>query len=487
MVAFTRKQLEAKDKDELIDIILSLQSMVESLASLVVTLEAKVASLEKEVVSLEKEVGRLKKPTTSRNSSLPPSKDLTGGRYPKGGSGNKGKSGRKSGGQLGHRGSTLEMSATPGIVRDHFPGLDCPGCSKVFGPSDFRVLERRQVVDIPPIEAIVTEHRAYGARCGCGYCHKGTFPFTVKAPVQYGNNLCSLVCYLSTRQFIPMARLTELLEGIAGITMSQGTVANMLDRSARLLDPLYSGIRDAVAASGVVGGDETGLRVNGRKRWAWTWQTAGATYISHSRSRGHDTVRENFPGGFPGAVYVSDSLGAQLKTPAKAHQLCLAHITRELALFVEKDKSRWAGQVREILFSAMELKKRMRDIDYHRCPERDGILQRFHELLSRSVEHETKKEHALQKRLIKYRHEIFTFLFDPGVPPDNNASERAIRNIKVKQKVSGEFRSDRGADIFAVFRSIVDTVLKRGGKPLPALTLALNVAAWKKDFMASYG
>lgn len=284
-----------------------------------------------------------------------------------------------------------------------------------------------------------------------------------------------------------MARLTELLEGIAGITMSQGTVANMLDRSARLLDPLYSGIRDAVAASGVVGGDETGLRVNGRKRWAWTWQTAGATYISHSRSRGHDTVRENFPGGFPGAVYVSDSLGAQLKTPAKAHQLCLAHITRELALFVEKDKSRWAGQVREILFSAMELKKRMRDIDYHRCPERDGILQRFHELLSRSVEHETKKEHALQKRLIKYRHEIFTFLFDPGVPPDNNASERAIRNIKVKQKVSGEFRSDRGADIFAVFRSIVDTVLKRGGKPLPALTLALNVAAWKKDFMASYG
>lgn len=78
-------------------------------------------------------------------------------------------------------------------------------------------------------------------------------------------------------------------------------------------------------------------------------------------------------------------------------------------------------------------------------------------------------------------------MFDPGVPPDNNASERAIRNIKVKQKVSGEFRSDRGADIFAVFRSIVDTVLKRGGKPLPALTLALNVAAWKKDFMASYG
>ena len=89
--------------------------------------------------------------------------------------------------------------------------------------------------------------------------------------------------------------------------------------------------------------------------------------------------------------------------------------------------------------------------------------------------------------MIKYRHEIFTFLFDLGVPAENNASERAIRNIKVKQKVSGKFRSDRGKDIFAVFRSIMDTVLKRKGKPLPTLTFALNMAAWKKDFMTTYG
>lgn len=268
--------------------------------------------------------------------------------------------------------------------------------------------------------------------------------------------------------------------------MSQGTVANMPGRVARSLDPLYSGIRDVVARAAVVGGDETGLRVNGRKRWAWTWQTTGETYISHSKTRGYDTVTGNFPSGFPDTVYVCDSLGAQLKTPAKSHQLCLAHITRELTLFMEKDENRWAGEVREILSSAMELKRRMSQADYRECAEMDGILHRFDNLVSQPVKHETKKEHALQKRLSKYQHEMFTFLFDPDVPPDNNASERAIRNIKVKQKVSGEFRSDRGADIFTVIRSILDTILKKGGDPLPTLTFSLNVAAWKNDFMAEH-
>jgi len=467
MAGFTRKQLEDKDKDELIDIILSLQSLVESLVD--------------KVSSLEKEVSRLKKPTTSRNSSLPPSKDLSSARYPKRRSGG----GGKTGGQAGHPGHTLKMSTTPDVIREHYPSPGCPGCGRVFSPTEWDVLEKRQVVDIPPIKAIVTEHRSYGVECGCGYCHKGEFPSTVKAPVQYGNNLCSLVSYLSVRQFVPMARLSELVGSITDISMSQGTVSNILDRVARSFLPLYEGIRESVAGSDVVGGDETGLRVNGRKRWGWTWQTTGETYVACSKTRGYDTLLEHFPKGFPGAVYVSDSLGAQLKTPAKSHQLCLAHITRELALFIEKDKSRWAGQMKETLSSAMELKKRMRDIDYHECAERDALLNRFDLLVGQTVAHETKKEHALQKRLAKYRHEMFTFLFEPEVPAHNNASERAIRNIKVKQKVSGEFRSERGAEIFAIIRSVVDTLLKKGANPLPELAFALNVAARKNDFMAA--
>lgn len=469
MVEYTRQQLESKDKEELIEIILAMQAMVKILVE--------------RVDNLEKEVSRLKKPTTSRNSSLPPSKDLTNQRYPKPRRGGE----RKTGGQPGHPGHTLEMSATPDIVRDYLPGTNCPGCNREFTTSDFRMMERRQVIDIPPIKSFITEHRAYGVECSCGYCHKGTFPGTVKAPVQYGDNLTGLVCYLSVRQFVPMARLTELISSITNISMSQGTVANMLERAARSLLPLYAGIKESVARASMVGGDETGIRVNGRKRWAWTWQTPRETYISSSKTRGYETVTENFPEGFPQAVYLCDSLATQLKTPAKNRQLCLAHITRELTLFIEKDESQWAGQIRDILSSAMELKKRMKDIDYHQCAERNEIIGWFDRLVSQSVNHETKKEHALQKRLMRYKHELFTFLFEPEVPPDNNASERAIRNIKVKQKVSGEFRSDRGADIFAIIRSIVDTLLKKGGEPLPMLAFALNTAACKNDFMAARG
>ena len=142
--------------------------------------------------------------------------------------------------------------------------------------------------------------------------------------------------------------------------------------------------------------------------------------------------------------------------------------------------------MKETLSSAMELKKRMQDIDYLECAERDTLLNRFNLLVRQTVAHETKKEHALQKRLAKYRHEMFTFLFEPHVPAHNNASERAIRNIKVKQKVSGEFRSERGAEIFAIIRSVVDTLLKKGANPLPTLAFALNVAARKNDFMAAH-
>lgn len=476
MVGYTRKQLESKDKEELIDIILEMQDIILELQGMVTTLVNRVGSL-------ESEVSRLRKPTTSRNSSLPPSKDMFSQRYP----GRRSKSKLKTGGQKGHPGHTLEMSSAPDVVRRHMPLPHCPACDKTFSDTDFRVMEKRQVVDIPPIKSVITDHLVYGVDCGCGYRHKGAFPGTVKAPVQYGNNLASLVCYLSARQFVPMARLTELVGSITNISLSQGTVSNMLDRAARSFLPLYSGIRDAVSGATTIGGDETGLKVNGKKRWAWTWQTPGETFIAHSRTRGYDTVTENFPEGFPGAVYVCDSFGAQLKTPAKAHQLCLAHICRELTLFIEKDKSQWAGEMKKILSCSMELKKLMKESDYHRCVARDEILDRFDQLVSLPVTHETKKLHALQKRLMKYRHGIFTFLFHPDVPPDNNASERAIRNIKVKQKVSGEFRSDRGADIFAIIRSVVDTILKKGGDPMPTLAFALNVAARKNDFMAERG
>jgi transposase len=467
MVEYTRKQLEAKDKDELIDIILVMQSMIKTLV--------------KRVDSLEKEVAHLKKPTTSRNSSLPPSKDL----FTHKNQSLRPKSKRRTGGQPGHTGHTLEMSENPDFIKHHLPQANCPCCNKTYATSDFSVLDKRQVIDIPQIKSTVTDHLVYGVNCSCGHQHKGTFPSTVNAPVQYGTNLTTLVSYLSARQFVPMGRLTELVRSITNVSMSQGTVFNMLDRVAKSLSPLYNGIKDAVANAAIVGGDETGLKVNGNKNWAWAWQTANETYIINSKTRGYVSVTENFPDGFPNAVYVSDSLSAQLKTPAKAHQPCLAHLLRELNFFIDKHNSIWAEEMKKLLGASINLKKRMGSQDYEQCIDRDEILKGFNVLITKTITEDTKKLHAFQRRLRKLRLGIFTFLFQPDVPFDNNASERAIRNIKVKQKISGEFRSNRGADIFAVIRSVVDTIIKKGGDPMSSLAFALNIDAQKRDFLST--
>lgn len=467
MVEYTRKQLEAKDKDELIDIILVMQSMIK-------TLVARVDALEKEVASL-------KKPTTSRNSSLAPSTDLF--KYKN--QSLRQKSNRKTGGQPGHPGRTLEMSETPDFTDHHLPQANCPCCNKTFANTDFGLLERRQVIDIPQIKATITDHLVYGIQCSCGYQHNGVFPSRVNAPVQYGTNLTTLVGYLSARQFVPMGRLTELVRSITNISMSQGTVFNMLDRVAQSLKPLHDGIKNDVACATTVGGDETGLKVNGNKHWAWVWQTEKETYIVNSKTRSYATVTENFPAGFPNAVYVSDSLSTQLKTPAKAHQPCLAHLLRELNFFIEKHNSEWAKAMKELLMTAISLKKRMTPEHYLHHPDRDEILKLFDLLIAQVIPNGIEKLNAFHKRLKKLRNSIFTFLFIPEVHFDNNASERAIRNIKVKMKVSGEFRSNRGADIFAIIRSVVDTTIKRGGDPMPTLAFALNTVAQKRNFLAS--
>lgn len=465
MEKYTREQLETKSKDELIDIILVMQSMIETLVA--------------RVTSLEQEVERLKKPRNSRNSSLPPSQDLFSYKNQS----LRQKSNRKTGGQTGHKGHTLEMCDNPDFMEHHFPDSICPCCKKVHATSDFTMLEHRQVIDIPVIKATVTDHLVYGAKCSCGYQDRGVFPSHINSPVQYGTNLTALVSYLSARQFIPMDRMTELIRSITNVSMSQGTVFNMLNRVAKSLAPVYDGIKNDVKKATTVGGDETGLKVNGQKNWAWVWQSPRETYIVNSKNRGFATILENFPGGFPDSFYVSDALSAQLKTTAKGHQLCIAHLLRELNFFIDKYNSTWAKKLKELLESSINLKKRMRQLDYEQCDDRDQILEQFALLISEDIPQNIKKLNALQKRLRKHRHSIFNYLFYTEVPFDNNGSERAIRNVKVKQKVSGGFRSDRGADIFSVIRSVVDTIIKKGEDPLTNITFALKIAAQKKNFL----
>jgi len=464
-----RKSLQRLSKDELIDIILDLSCMVERLT--------------KEVIELKDEVRVLKSSKNSRNSSFPPSRDLFRSKN----TSLREKSGRKTGGQPGHKGETLQQTEQPDKIVNHYCGELCSNCGRIHNADAQTLQSKRQVVDIPQIQSKVIEHRVFQVVCPCGQVSTSQYPPGVTAPVQYGNNLTAFVAYLSTRQYIPFGRIPELIKSVTNIAMSEGTISNMLNRTAYCLLPVYDGIKSDIEKASSIGSDESGAKVGTEKYWAWVWQTLLETYITIAPSRGYTTIENEFPKGFPQATLVTDSLSAQLKTPAFLHQLCLAHIMRELNGFIELYNNKWPLQMKGVLKKAIKLKQSMCPEDYTKSNKiRDQILKDFEECINSPLMEHIPKLPALQKRLKKNRKSVFTFLFYPEVPFDNNGSERSIRNIKVKQKVSGSFRSERGAEIFAIIRSVIDTMIKRDVDVFENLRFILNLATQKKAFLTSH-
>ncbi len=457
-----RETLEPLEKEDIINIFVEFSNRIEQEMQL----------LRDDIRDLKEENRQLKNQQNSRNSSRPPSQDF--GKIPRQKS-LRTKSGKKSGGQPGHKGQTLDQIINPDYVVVHKPSDICPECGKVHQSEDYSLLKKRQVIDIPPIKAEVTEHHVYQVECRCGHISLGDFPAGVNAPVQYGNHIVSLVSYFSTRQYISYQRIPELLRCISNISISEGTVYKMLNKVSNKVYPLYEEIKKGIKEAKVVGSDETGTNVNNNKFWTWTWQTARETYITVSPSRGFITIENEFPQGLPNSVLVSDSLSAQLKTKALKHQLCLAHLYRELNAFIEITKNKWPVQLKELFQKAIRLKKDLHSSQYDKpIKRRDEILLEFQDLLDKPPKTKIKKLIAFHKRMVKLQECVFTFLFYPEVPFENNGSERAIRNVKVKQKVSGGFRSETGANAFAIIRSVIDTWIKRDAKVFDSLRLALE-------------
>ncbi len=254
-----RETLEPLSKDQIIDFFVEFSNKVEQLNEM------------REDIRVLKEENQRLKSQNSRNSSRPPSHDL--GRTPRQKSLRQ-PSNKKSGGQKGHKGITLFQSSDPEIIK-HTPNASCPACGKIHSVDAFKLQSKRQVV--------------------------------------------SFVSYLSTRQYIPLGRLPELLKCIYNVSLSgesYRTIYNMLNRVADNLLPVYEGIKQNVANATVIGSDESGVKVNSGKYWTWTWQPATETFITITPSRGYVTIENEFPNGFPEAIFVSDSLSAQLKTPA---------------------------------------------------------------------------------------------------------------------------------------------------------------------------
>lgn len=379
------------------------------------------------------------------------------------------KTDRKSGGQKGSKGTTLKMHKTADQIIDHKVDY-CSNCGETLLGSQ-QYIGKRQVIDIPPIKPIVTEHRIYSTVCPCGKEHRSSYPKEASAPISYGNSVEAAIGYLSVGQYMSMERIAAFFEQVLNIKLSQGTISNKIASLAKRCKPFYELIRDRIEHSKVVGADETGCVVNGKKWWMWTWQNDRLTYIAASESRGYQSITNHFADGLPNTILVSDCWAAQLKTPSLLKQLCLAHIQRELKYFIQSSKSAWSKKFLKLIYRGLILKK---DIVKNRTTDYSEQIKKVKtdcaKLLAINI-NGPKKLKALKSRLAKHSQSLWVFLDHHQVPPDNNGAERAIRNVKVKQKVSGQFRSVKGAEHFAVIRSVLDTIRKNNGQAFDTLAL----------------
>lgn len=428
------------------------------------------------VKSLEEKIRLLQNGKNSRTSHTSPSQDLqrsnskslrTKGTNP-------------SGGQSGHEGRTLKMSTTPHRIIDYNEINYCQNCSANIEQVVAHRFESKQEVTIPSIAPQYIEHRSYQKTCTCcGFTNQSKLPDYLNSSIQYSPAIESMVAYYHTYHYLPSKRMAALFNDIFNLPVSEGTIDNMLTRFANRMTPVYEQIRHRVSQSKVVGADETGSKIASKKGWFHTWQTSGLTFIAASMNRGYETVKNYFEAGFAQATLVSDCWAAQLKTPALRHQLCLVHLQRELLSFIDAFKEdKWSSELKALFDQSIAIKRQSiaNGLSIY-VSEIKAIKDRFRRLLDVDQTGKHQKVIAFIKRLRKHRDSVFVFLDDPHVPYENNASERALRMVKVKTKVSGCFRTFEGAVRFAKIRSVIDTTIKNQQNIFEALNLLAKVRA----------
>lgn len=288
------------------------------------------------------------------------------------------------------------------------------------------------------------------------------FPEGIKTLIQYVSGIEAMVSYLHSRQYMPYKRMKKLLKACFGICMCEGSIANIIERFALKVAPVYAMIEKAIGQSPVIGVDETGAKVNGKNHWVWTYQTGEYTLLALSQSRGLKAIKSHFPNDCANAILCHGAWSAYFHYSGNQHQLCRAHLLRDLNYIIGGYHSTLAESLKTLFIDAIPLKEKLHKVpNPEQQSDIESIENRMNDLLRATQDYRHKEGLTLQKRLLKYRTALFTFLYHQQGPPYNNASERAIRNIKMKQKVSGQFKSEAGAENFCVIRSIVDALIKR--------------------------
>ena len=323
----------------------------------------------------------------------------------------------------------------------------CRSCGASLSEREGTIGQIAQQVDIPAIPPLTTEYRQVIKVCACGECNYPPLP--IEGYVNIGPQMGSLITYFNVEHALPYQRLSQITHDLLGFAISEGTIANKLAHMQRQAKGIIQTIKQHVLEAPWIGSDETGTRVAGKTYWEWVWQSPLASSFVIDHRRGYGVVKEHFSESYQGVI-CHDGWSAQNKTPAGAHQLCHAHLLRNLQYAIEKERSVWAYRVQRLLRKSQRARETIWEAGVS-PKQREAIIQYYQDALDalNRLPLTQPEERRLQKRLIKHKDWIFTFMAYPDVPADNNSSERAIKAAKIKDKVSGGFRSVQGARRFA--------------------------------------
>ena len=445
---------------------------IESLQKLVVQLLERVDRLETENAELRAENAELKRQLrmNSQNSHKPPSSDgfkkaKKKSQLPK--------ELKSRGGQKGHKGKTLERVEQADYTKVYGP-TTCSLCQRQFNVAELDIIEKRQVFDIPPVRLEITEHQLGVVEC-CGVTHKGTFPKDVIAPVQYGAGVRALTSMLSVDYKMPLQRIKQLFTDLYGYAINSGTLLKNLRTGYELLEPTELQIKQGVLKSSVAHFDETGIRLEAKNYWLHTASTSSLTYFFIHQKRGREALESSASiiKDFKGNA-VHDCWASYFKFQHCRHILCGAHLLRELCALIEMG-SKWAKSMFKFLIKLYKVEYPL-----------DKARARYKRILQKANKEEPQpsqgpkgrpkqsKGRCLYNRLKRYQDGVLAFAFEPDIPFTNNQAERDIRPIKVKQKITGGFRTFYGAQHYARFQAVISTLRKQSINVFDALRSVFN-------------
>jgi transposase len=467
--------------EDLLTLVAVLREQNVVLAERCAGLEEQNERLTARVAELERRLDR-----NSKNSNLPPSQDVFG--LPKDESAAKPKPAAKRGKRRGAPGAGLAMVESPDRVQDHRPGA-CSDCGEALGAALSVGFARRQVSDVPLVTVQVTEHRLHKVRCDCGHVTAAQVPdLLAGSPTSYGPNLRALAVYLLVFQHVPVERTAQLIADLTGARVSTGWVSSVLEQASGLVEPSLDLIRALLVLGHVLHADETTTRIGSKRRWLHVACTEHLTLLGLApRSRQGANSLRVLPG-FRGTL-VHDSLSLYAGYPDAAHQLCGAHLIRELTA-AEQDHpaQKWQQQIRWALAGLNRQARRVRNGETTEITPEALLfyLRHYHQGVAAGLSLHPRAEGRKQsparnllERLRDQADHILRFADHPKqVPFTNNTGERALRPVKTQVKISGCHQSEHGAAAWLAVRSYLDSARKHGMSAFEAIHRAFTGNLW---------